>query len=73
MRLRQRDIVLVPVPFTDLTTLKRRPALVLSCDAFLRGGEDLIVAALPGRLSRPHHGERSGEGRPSAGQLGALR
>ena len=49
---RQRDIVLVPVPFTDLTTLKRRPALVLSCDAFHRGRQDVVVAAITSQPSQ---------------------
>jgi mRNA interferase MazF len=52
MKPRQRDIVLVPVPFTDLSTLKRRPALVLSCDAFHRGTEDVVVAAITSQPSR---------------------
>ena len=51
MRLRQRDIVLIPVPFSDLTTLKRRPALVLSCDARLRRGDDVVVAAVTSQSS----------------------
>jgi len=51
MKLRQRDIALVPVPFSDLTTLKRRPVLVLSCDAFHRRGEDVVVAAITSQAS----------------------
>ena len=52
MRLRQRDIVLIPVPFSDLTTLKRRPALVLSCDARLRSGDDVVIAAITSQSSQ---------------------
>lgn len=40
---RQRDIVLVPFPFSDLSTPKVRPVLVLSNDAYNRRTEDLLV------------------------------
>ena len=43
------DIVLVPFPFTDLTDQKRRPALVVSPDAF--DPEDLVLCAITSRLS----------------------
>ncbi len=43
---RQGDIVLVSFPFTDLTSSKRRPALVLSPDSFNAAGEDLVLAAI---------------------------
>ena len=40
---RQRDIVLVPFPFSDLSTPNVRPVLVLSNDAYNRRTEDLLV------------------------------
>lgn len=47
-------MVLVPFPFTDLSTQKRRPALVVSPSGF--HAEDLILCAItsqvPRRLSR---------------------
>ena len=40
------DIVIVPFPFTDFSTLKQRPALVISSNAFNRSREDVILVAL---------------------------
>ena len=40
------DIVLVPFPFTDFSTLKQRPALVISSDSFNRSREDAILVAI---------------------------
>lgn len=50
------DIVLVPFPFTDFSTLKQRPALVISSSAFNRIREDAILVALTS------HVEASGKG-----------
>lgn len=33
MNVKQRDIILIPVPFSDLSTSKRRPAIVISNSA----------------------------------------
>ncbi len=43
---KQGDIVLVRFPFTDLTSTKKRPALVVSPDSFNRFNQDLILVAL---------------------------
>jgi mRNA interferase MazF len=44
--LKQRDIVLIPIPFTDLTSQKRRPAVVISSDNYNETHEDIVVVAL---------------------------
>ncbi|MYH11047.1 MAG: type II toxin-antitoxin system PemK/MazF family toxin, partial [Gemmatimonadales bacterium] len=48
---RQGDIVLVSFPFTDLTSTKRRPALVLSPDSFNAAGVDLVLAAVTSNIT----------------------
>ncbi len=45
------DIVLVPFPFTDQTQSKRRPAIVVSSDAYERARQDLILISLTTRVS----------------------
>jgi len=40
------DVLLVPFPFTDQTTSKRRPAVVVSSDAYHRERPDLIILAV---------------------------
>jgi mRNA interferase MazF len=42
----QGDIVLVPVPFTDLSSQKRRPVIVISNDAYHRSSADVVVTAM---------------------------
>ncbi|MCX8111037.1 MAG: type II toxin-antitoxin system PemK/MazF family toxin [Syntrophorhabdaceae bacterium] len=37
------DIVLVPFPFTDLTTIKKRPALIISPDEYNKKLDVVIV------------------------------
>jgi mRNA interferase MazF len=45
-RYKRGDIVLVPFPFTDLSSSKRRPPLVVSPDNFNSQSQDLVVAAI---------------------------
>lgn len=42
----QGDIVLIPIPFTDLSSQKRRPVVVISNDAYNRKTSDIIVVAM---------------------------
>ena len=43
---RRGDIVLVSFPFTDLSSSKRRPALVISPDSFNELGQDVVLVAI---------------------------
>jgi mRNA interferase MazF len=43
------DIVLVRFPFTDLTTTKKRPALVISPREYCESYGDVVIVALTGR------------------------
>jgi len=44
------DIVLVPFPFTDQSTTKQRPAVVVSASAFNAERPDLIVMAVTSQV-----------------------
>lgn len=48
--LRQRDIVLIPIPFTDLTSQKKRPAIIISSDKYNETNEDIVVVALTSNI-----------------------
>jgi mRNA-degrading endonuclease toxin of MazEF toxin-antitoxin module len=39
----QGDIVPVPIPFTDLTSSRRRPVIVISNDQYNQTVEDMMV------------------------------
>ncbi|MCR9131080.1 MAG: type II toxin-antitoxin system PemK/MazF family toxin [bacterium] len=43
------EIVLIPFPFTDLTTSKRRPAVVLSPESY-NEGHDIVLMFLTSNL-----------------------
>lgn len=44
--LKQGDIVLIPIPFTDLTSQKRRPTIIISSNNYNEKHEDIVVVAL---------------------------
>lgn len=43
------DVVLVPFPFTDQTTVKRRPAVIVSSTSYHRTRRDLLILAVTSR------------------------
>ncbi len=47
---RQGEVVLIPVPFSDLTATKKRPVLVISNDSYNSGSQDILVAAITSNL-----------------------
>jgi len=46
MNIKQKDIVLLPYPFTDLEGTKVRPAIVISNDSFNKKSDDCIMMPL---------------------------
>jgi mRNA interferase MazF len=44
------DVIVVPFPFTDQTSTKRRPAVVVSSEAYHRERPDLILMAITSQL-----------------------
>ncbi len=48
------DIALVPLPFTDQSATKKRPAVVVSSPAYHQERPDLIVMAVTSQM-RPVH------------------
>ncbi|MBP6470534.1 MAG: type II toxin-antitoxin system PemK/MazF family toxin [Chloroflexi bacterium] len=54
--LKQGDIVLVPIPFTDLSAQKRRPVIVISTDQYNQQNADVVVVAMTSRPFQTHYG-----------------
>ncbi len=49
-RYKRGDIVLVQFPFTDLSSSKRRPALVVSPDWFNSSNQDLVLVGITSQI-----------------------
>ncbi len=45
------EVVLLPFPYTDLSTSKKRPAVILSSNKFNTSRQDCIVAPISGHLT----------------------
>ncbi|MDQ2088221.1 type II toxin-antitoxin system PemK/MazF family toxin [Herbivorax sp. ANBcel31] len=50
----QGDILLIPLPFSDLTSNKKRPVLVLSNDKYNAITDDLIVVAVTSNIENKY-------------------
>ncbi len=51
----QREIWLVPFPFSDFSGRKVRPVLILSKDQFNHSSQDLIVCGITSNLLKDHY------------------
>jgi mRNA interferase MazF len=51
MAFQRSDVVLVPFPFSDLSTSKVRPAVVVSSDLYHATEPDLLLAALTSKVA----------------------
>jgi mRNA interferase MazF len=50
MMYKQGEIVLIPVPFSNLTSSKKRPVMILSNANYNKNTEDIIVAAVTSNI-----------------------
>ena len=50
---RRGDVVLVLFPFSDVTAVKRRPALVVSTQAYNEATGDTIIAQITSKVKSP--------------------
>ncbi len=47
------DVILAPFPFSDQTSIKQRPALVISVEDFQEQGPDLLIMAVTSQVRGP--------------------
>lgn len=67
------DIVLVPFPFTDQTTTKKRPTIIVSSNAYNQKRPDIIIMAVTSQIHgsgyfgdvRIHNWQQAGLLKPS--------
>ena len=55
IKFKQKDILIVPFPYTDFSSVKQRPVLVLSKDEYNLNTEDIIVCGITSNLKDAKH------------------
>ncbi len=51
----QREIILMPFPYSDLSGKKVRPVIVVSNDTFNSSSQDLIVCGITSNISKDYY------------------
>ena len=49
---KQGEMVLIPVPFSDLKSKRRRPVIIISNDLYNQKTEDIVVVAVTSNLEK---------------------
>jgi mRNA interferase MazF len=49
---KQRDIIMIPFPYTDLTETKQRPAIIVSNNNYNDTLDDVVVCAVTSKFQR---------------------
>jgi mRNA interferase MazF len=49
---KQRDIIMIPFPYTDLTEIKQRPAIIVSNNNYNDSLDDVVVCAVTSKFQR---------------------
>jgi mRNA interferase MazF len=49
-RYNRGDVILVPFPFSDQTTTKKRPAIIVSFDTYDGVSQDVVIMAIIGQI-----------------------
>jgi len=65
----QGEILLIPFPFTDLSSQKKRPVLVLSKDGYNDVAEDIVVAAITSNVDNKPYSIKLASSDLSVGEL----
>ncbi len=51
-KLRQREMALIPIPFSDLKSKKKRPVIVISNNLYNQKTEDIVVVAVTSNIEK---------------------